>query len=263
VTCAGDITSGVVTLKARHPEDVVFRDLAVHLFRESCKISVVITCNRFLQRLRVALRNWCHQDAPPGTYEILVVNPGSPDGTREHIRAVARSFPEVRICEIAAPARLARNKGALINYAIPFARGEWIWLTDADCVFSPSAVGIVRQHIERYPPRLFFGERRYLTGPLTDDLLAGRADGVSGFEALAEAKAIQPPEVSPWGYTQIVPRAAFERVRYNESFNHFAHSDGHFVESCKRCGLPPEQVPGLVCLHLDHPFAWYGSSEFL
>jgi hypothetical protein len=23
------------------------------------------------------------------------------------------------------------------------------------------------------------------------------------------------------------------------------------------------QVPGLLCLHLDHPFAWYGTDSFL
>jgi len=192
-----------------------------------------------------------------------VVNPGNPDGTREHMRAVARSYPEVRVGEIPAPARLATNKGALINYAVPYSRGEWIWLTDADCLFPDSAIGAVLEHLKGRPDRLFYGQRRYLTGARTGELLAGRADGLSGFQSLAAATAVQPPENSPWGYTQIVPRAAFDRVRYTESFNHFAHSDGHFIESCKQAGFPPEQVPGLFCLHLDHPFAWYGSSEFL
>jgi hypothetical protein len=263
VSTADDIVSGALTLKARQPEHVVFRNLALHLFGESCKISVIITCNRFLQRLRIALRNWCQQDASPGSYEILVVNPGSPDGTREHMRAVARSFPEVRVAEIAAPARLAKNKGALINYAVPYSRGEWIWLTDADCLFPASAINTALEYLKDRRDRLFYGERRYLTEALTGELLAGRTDGVAAFETLAAATPARPPENSPWGYTQIVPRAAFHRVRYTEFFNHFAHSDGHFIQSCKQHGFPPEQVPGLLCLHLDHPFAWYGSSEFL
>jgi hypothetical protein len=262
VTCANDIVSGALAMKARQPEHVVFRDLALHPFGESCKISVIVICNRFLQRLRIALRNWCDQDAPPGAYEILVVNPGSPDGTREHLRAVARSYPDVRVCEIAAPARLATNKGALINYAVPFSRGEWIWLTDADCLFSASAIGTVLEHLKGRRDRLFYGQRRYLSDASTSELLAGRTDGLSHFEALAAAT-VRPPENSPWGYTQIVRRALFDRVRYTESFNHFAHCDSHFIESCKRHGCLPEQVPGLFCLHLDHPFAWYGSSEFL
>src|SRR5207302_793916 len=123
VNSANDLLSNALTLKARRPEDVLFRDLAFHIFRESCQISIVITCNRFLQRLRLALRNWCHQESPSGTHEVLVVNPGNPDGTHEHVRSVARSYPDVRISEVAVPSTLATNKGAMINGAIPFCRG--------------------------------------------------------------------------------------------------------------------------------------------
>jgi hypothetical protein len=36
-----------------------------------------------------------------------------------------------------------------------------------------------------------------------------------------------------------------------------------FVEECKRRQIVPEQVEGQFCLHLEHPFAWYGTSVFL
>jgi hypothetical protein len=263
VTCVGDILSGAFAMKACQPEDLIFRDFALHSFCASCKISVIMTCNRFLQRLRVVLRNWCHQDAPAGAYEVLVVNPGNPDGTREHMQAVARSYPDVRICEISAPAEMATNKGAMINHALRFARGQWIWLTDADCVFPASAVSVALEHIRNRGNRLFYGCRYYLTDVITMKLLAGRVDGVSGFEAIAAARSDRPPENAPWGYTQIVSRSVFDRVRYTESFNHFAHSDAQFIEHCARQGVPPEQVPGLFCLHLDHRFAWYGNPGFL
>lgn len=264
VTCANDIVSGAFAIKACQPEQVVFRDLAIHCFGESCKVSVIITCNRFLQRLRIALRNWCRQDCSSGAYEVLVVNPGSPDGTREHLRAVARGYPDVRVCEIAAPAELAANKGALINHAIGFAHGEWIWLTDADCLFPASAVSTVLGYIPSRGDRLFYGQRQHLSDAITSALLAGRADGVADFAELAAAtQSGSPTENSPWGYTQIVRRVVFDRLRYTESFNHFAHSDGEFIARCKRGGLLPEQVPGLCCLHLEHPFAWYGNNQFL
>jgi hypothetical protein len=264
VTRVDDIVSGAFAMKACQPEHVVFRDLAIHDFRESCKISVIIVCNRFLQRLRLALRNWCHQDAPLGAYEVLVVNPDSPDGTREHIRAVARSYPDVRVCEIAAPATLATNKGALINHAVGLAHGEWIWLTDADCLFPASAIGCALAHVQsRGDDRLFYGRRLHLTDSVTSALLAGRVDGVAGYAALAALAPDAPVENAPWGYTQIVSRAVLDGLRYTETFDHFAHSDGEFAERCKRRGLPPEQVPGLCCLHLEHPFAWYGNSAFL
>ena len=45
--------------------------------------------------------------------------------------------------------------------------------------------------------------------------------------------------------------------------NHFAHSDGKFIDDCRREGIPVEPVPGLTCLHLDHPFSWFGTREML
>lgn len=66
-----------------------------------------------------------------------------------------------------------------------------------------------------------------------------------------------------WGYTQIVQRSTLERVPYPEQFNHFARSDEQFVEDCKGHGIHPEQVNGLLCLHLDHPSAWYDTEIFL
>jgi glycosyltransferase involved in cell wall biosynthesis len=263
VTRTDDIVSGVMTIKACQPEHVVFRDLTLRRFDASCKVSVIIICNRFLQRLRVALRNWCHQDAPSGAFEVLVVNPGSPDGTHEHLRAVARGYPDARICEIAAPIELATNKGALINHAIRDAHGEWIWLTDADCLFPTTAINTVLEYVPDRGNRLFFGERRHLSDSITSALLAGRADAVADFATLASARSDTPPENAPWGYTQIIRRADFGRLRYTESFNHFAHSDGEFIERCKRRGFPLEQVPGLCCLHLEHPFAWHDNDAFL
>jgi hypothetical protein len=263
VNSTNDILNHVLTLKARRPEDVVFRDLAFHIFHASCKLSVIITCNRFLQRLRVALRNWCHQETPGGTHEVLVVNPGNPDGTHEHLRAVARSYPEMRICEVAVPPALAGNKGSMINSAIPLCRGEWIWLTDADCVFPTNAVGLALDYAKGRRKRLLYGQRRYLTTSRTDELLSGRIDGLTGFDTLSGSPTPRNPENAPWGYTQIVHRSMFDRFRYPETFDHFAHGDSHFIEICKSRGLTPEQVPGMVCLHLDHPFAWYGNSEFL
>jgi hypothetical protein len=132
-----DLFAGVLTLKARWPEEVAFSDLAVQRFACSCRLSVIVICYRYLQRLRIVLRNWCTQRPLPGSWEILVVNPQSPDGTSEHLAAVARSYPHVRVREIAVSAALATNKGAMINRALDLVRGDWIWLTDADCCSVP------------------------------------------------------------------------------------------------------------------------------
>jgi hypothetical protein len=258
-----DLLSGTLEFKARHPDRVLFQDLTICTFPASCRLSVVVTCYRFVQRLRVTLRNWCHQDLAPGTLEVLVVNPQSPDGTHEHLAAVAHSYPHVRVREVPVDARLATNKGAMINRAVAQSRGEWIWLTDADCLFGPTAARQVLEHIGDHPSGLFYGQRRHLTATETAALLAGRIDGLRDFADLAGRPEPKGPENAPWGYTQILPRALLARLRYHEHINHFAHTDDLLIQDCKRLRIPLAQIEGLYCLHLDHPFAWYGTNSFL
>lgn len=263
VTGIDDILQGGLNLKVRNVDEVTFHRLGLHPLESSCQLSVIITCYRFLQRLRLSLRNWCHQNLPSGSYEILVVNPQSPDGTHEHLAAVARSYPHVRIREIAVGTALVKNKGAMINQAVAASRGEWIWLTDADCLFGPDSAARVLKQIGGRRENLFYGERRFLTATQTDALLAGRMDPLREFDELAGTAVARQSEKYQWGYTQIVRRSTLERLPYDEKFNHFAHSDGMFAEACRRNGVMPRPIEGLFCLHLDHPFSWYGSDTFL
>src|SRR5260370_35738547 len=84
---ADDLLAGVLGLKALQAEDVTFSALTVYRFASSCRLSVIVTCYRYVQRLRIALQNWCSQQLASGALEILVVNPESPDGTTEHLAA--------------------------------------------------------------------------------------------------------------------------------------------------------------------------------
>jgi Glycosyl transferase family 2 len=258
-----DILDGALRLKVRRAGDMLFQNLTVQILDASCQLSVIITCSRFLQRLRLSLRNWCHQNLPSGAHEVLVVNPQSPDGTHEHLAAVARSYPHVRVREIAVGNDLVRNKGAMINRGFAESCGEWLWLTDADCLFGPQSAAKVLQQVRGRQNRLFYGQRRFLTATQTDALLSSRVDPLKEFDDLVSHAVLRPPEQHQWGYTQIIHRSTFARVRYREDQNHFAHSDGIFAEACRRCGILPQPLEDLFCLHLDHPFSWYGSDMFL
>jgi hypothetical protein len=59
-----------------------------------------------------------------------------------------------------------------------------------------------------------------------------------------------------------VPRQILTDVPYREDMPQFAHSDGAFVNDCRRRGIPSRALDGLSCLHLQHPFAWYGTDIF-
>lgn len=255
-----DILDGALTLKAHKAEDVVFRDLSLHPFESSCRVSVILSCYRFAQRLHVALRNWCRQSLPSGAVEVIVANPESPDGTHEVVAAMAGAFPEVRVRELAIDGGMARNKGFMLNRAIEASRGEWIWLTDADCVFSTGAIEHALAQLDSKSV-LYYGERRHLGRIPTASLLAGRTDAGTEFERLAAMAAAA--DSFPWGYTQIVHRSLAEQVHYREDVDNFSTSDGEFLGACRARGVPFQRIDGLACLHLHHPFAWYGTHLFL
>jgi hypothetical protein len=256
-----DLLGAAFRFKARHAHQVRFEDLTIRPFESSCKLSVITTCHRFLQRMRVTLRNWCHQTIPRGAHEILVVNPSSPDGLHEHLAAVSSSFPHVRVREIQVEGELATNKSVMINRAFQESRGDWIWLADADCLFPPTAVELTLKHLSDRADRLFYCRRYHLTPAQTNDLLSGRADSLADFEALRSSA--NGPDHAPYGYTQIIHRSRFERIKYRERYNTFAQSDWAFVQDCKRWNILPHSVDGLACLHLHHPFAWNGTNLFL
>jgi hypothetical protein len=264
IASAADLRDGRLSLKARHAGDVRFTDLALRTLERPCRVSVVLTCNRFLQRLRLGLRTWCAQDLPEGSLEVLVVNPQSPDGTAEHIAAVARAWQNVRVREIPVSPDIATNKGTMINRALDVAAGSWVWIADADCLFPPSGAREALRAAEAAPRHVYFLRRRHLSPELTDALIAGRLDPVHDFDRLTAATPVAPAEDrAPWGYTQLLPRAAFAEIRYREDVNHFAHTDEIFVEACRRRGYRPRELTGLLCLHLDHPFSWEGTTGFL
>jgi hypothetical protein len=264
ITSAAVLREGCLTLKARLPGEVRFTDLVLRELERPCRLSVVLTCSRFLQRLRLALRTWCAQELPTGSLELLVVNPESPDGTAEHLAATARAWQNVRVREVRVGADLATNKGTMINRGLELASGAWVWIADADCLFPPWTAREALQSAETAPHNLHYLRRRHLTPELTDALLAGRLDPVHDFDRLAAATAIAPTESRhPWGYTQLLPREALAELRYREDVNHFAHTDEVLIEDCRRMGYRPRELTGLLCLHLDHPFAWEGTAGFL
>jgi glycosyltransferase involved in cell wall biosynthesis len=263
ITGIDDLLDGELCLKTCDAKHVTFTDLTITPFERTCQLSVVITCNRFLQRLRVTLRNWCEQVLPEGSHELIVANPGSADGCHEYLATVARSYPHVGVREIAIDPALAMNKGAMINRAVAASHGQWVWLCDADCLFSPGAAAQVLRHLHAARPALYFGERHHLSEAQTDALLAGRLDGLRDFDALFARAEQRWHDCAPWGYTQIVPRSVLARWPYPETINHFAHTDTIFADHCRRRGLAQIAIPGLHCLHLIHPFAWYGTNTFL
>jgi hypothetical protein len=256
-----DLFDGILAFKARNAGTVTFRDLTVRPLESATLLSVVITCHRFAQRLRVALTSWCRQNLPSGALEVIVVNPASPDATHDLIAGFAGIYPNVRVRELAVHAALAHNKAAMINHGLTASRGEWIWLTDADCVFPRDAASRLLAQLNGIDT-LWFCERRHLTKTVTDGLLVGRFDPSDDFDTFADRHGAH-VDVEPWGYTQIFHRSHLAWVQYPDGHMAYAYCDTNFVDAWRAAGLRQSQLAGVRCLHLAHPFSWNGTNRLL
>ena len=149
--------------------------------------------------------------------------------------------------------------------ARPVRRGKAVRQHSPTGEEQPESVDAGRYDIQNcplYTDRFYCGQRRHLTASVTNELLAGRYDSVEKFEKLKQGPA-QRTTMSPIGYTQIIHRSVFEKVRYSEEYEHFNTTDNLFVRECKRQRIFPKQLNGLVCLHLEHPRSWHGTETFL
>jgi hypothetical protein len=255
-----DLRGETLLLKAHRAQGVSFRELRIRPFASRARLSVVLTCFRFARRLRVALEAWCRQTVPSGTLEIVVVNPGSPDATHDVVAAAALEYPGVRIREVTVNITRRRDKGHLINRGVAATHSEWIWLSDADCIFPPDAAARALAGVDA--DSLLYCRRRHLTDAATEALLRRELDPSQQFETLLPMTRADSNH-DPWGYCQIVHRSAFERIRYREGLNIFSTSDNIFAAQCAAAGIPSVPLDGLTCLHLVHPFAWNGTDLLL
>lgn len=107
------------------------------------KASVVIATYNRGARLTRCVESLAAQDVDPGTFELIVADDGSDDGSTEVVEALEVPF-ELRVL------RLPRGgKAAAVNAAIELARGPVCILLDDDVVAAPALVSAyVKAHQE-------------------------------------------------------------------------------------------------------------------
>jgi len=93
--------------------------------------SVVIPVHGRLDVLRVVLGFFNHQDYPPGRFEVIVVDDGSPDRVDRALDPAAYRFP------LEVVTQPNRGRSAARNAGVRHARGELILFCDADRLPDP------------------------------------------------------------------------------------------------------------------------------
>lgn len=229
-------------------------------------ISVLATSYKYLRRFKVCLESLARQDLPPGSLEIVVADPNSPDGLADFLQEFSRIHPEIRVVHVPLDTRYHRNRGVGINRAFDASRGEVVIGIDGDLVFPSSLVGELRDRVLHAPDRVYGVQRSFVGKGETERILSGQLDPFAEFDrlSLSQGDGEENSFVGVLGYCQAVHRKGFARARYPEELDMVNQSDIAFVERLKReAGIRPQYLSDRTVLHLWHPRNWQGTAEFL
>lgn len=214
-------------------------------------VSVVVCTRNRAERLRRAVesirRSLDHATEAGGlTCELLLVDNGSTDGTRELIESLVESDHRVRACTVPVPGIARARNGGLDG-----SRGRVVLFTDDDTV--------VPQHWVRR---------------MSEPLLEGRADAVAGGVVMAEglrrpwmteelrskyyADVPVPPEVSPGmaGANMAITRSVAQCFRFDEELGTARYpgaEDVLFYSQILEAGLRVRGVPDAPVEHHFDP----------
>jgi glycosyltransferase involved in cell wall biosynthesis len=230
------------------------------------RISILVTCHRYLRRLRVCLESLARQDLPPGSLEIVVADPASPDGLAAHLEEFSRKYAGLRVVHLPIDERYHRNRGVGINRAFDASAGRVIVGIDGDLVFPSGLIGVLEGCVLNAPGRVYGVRRVFLAKAETEKILVGEIDPVADFERLSgsEGDGEEKAFVGVLGYCQAVDRKAFARARYPEELDMVNQSDIVFVDRlASEAQVTPQYLNDRAVLHLWHPRNWAGTSEFL
>jgi glycosyltransferase involved in cell wall biosynthesis len=119
----------------------------------SC-LSVIVPCFNERSTILALLERVL---ASPWVQEVVVVDDGSTDGTRDELATV--DDPRVRI--VLQPRNL--GKGAALRRGFALARADYVIVQDADLEYSPEEYGVMLEPLERGLADVVYGSR-FLTG---------------------------------------------------------------------------------------------------
>lgn len=123
----------------------------------SCRISIVINSYNYAQFVGQAVESVLAQRFPEGDREILVVDDGSTDGTREVMAEYAGRVRYIR--------KENGGQASAVNLGVEMARGEVICLLDADDWFYPGKLSAVADTFRREPDTGVVYNRFDVVGP--------------------------------------------------------------------------------------------------
>jgi len=220
-------------------------------------VTVVIPTYNRRGKLEACIESFTRQSATASIAEVIVIDDGSSDGTREYLEATLRAdrpFPlRVRSAPHAGPAA-ARNVG------IEAASGDLVLFTGDDCIASPE---LVERHLRAHrsvatrdrQQLSVLGFTTWLPELRITPFMHYQENGGSQFAYWR----IVDPDDAGWGsyYTTNIstPRALLLRHRFDERFPEARFEDMDLGYRLERMGHRIHYCQDAVVWH-DHPIAF-------
>lgn len=225
--------------------------------------SVMIVCDRYLQRLNLALRNWFWQTVDNSNVEILVSSSCPDDGVRNYLENTAASFPNHALT-------LVENEPGLtkLEYQetlIARARGRIFVFVDADMVFPTCFLSSVASLDLQdgtcvWLPRAYLSREQTYRAILGDLDLRDPALFVRPLSGELAGAAIYEKETT--GYCHVYTRRTFEAANGYEGIEVWGGRYGGFASRLLR---KMEQMGTLKNFHkFEHLVAlhlWHGADD--
>jgi glycosyltransferase involved in cell wall biosynthesis len=215
---------------------------------EQLRISVVVPTYNRLDTLRYVIPALIAQELPAGTFEVIVADSNSNDGTHEYLAEVAREHPHLRHLPGAYSGRAAAR-----NAGIAAANAAVVFFIDADIIAAPDLLARHLAHHDAPGARAVVGMEVQVTS--YDDYVVKRDDPSLRAPLHGEsAKRLS------WLYfltgNASVPKAELDRVgRFDEAFTGYGHEDLELGYRLQQAGVPIVYEPRAVDYHW-HPVPW-------
>ena len=214
--------------------------------------SVVMLAHNRERQLPASLEGLLHQRLGPFTFELVLVNDGSVDGTARIARAFRPSFPYQYLERENTNCRAAAR-----NLGVRSARGEVILFLDADCVAPPDLVAAhVRRHL-RQGQRAVAGGIRLLAELPTPRMVA---EHPSHLYLLPQSQLPYLPRlVKDRAHTLITAHCSCRRSdlvaigMFDEAFLGYGGEDMDVGVRLTRTGVTVEPAGEVVAFHQPHP----------